>query len=339
MDSLVKLNDNLYCTCDAVQAHAQTHTHSSMDEFMVKFNPIWHSKTYLSMCNRTSWKSECSLETSNQRTVCAQLRAKRMIFSGSRNACSRLEMYGETPNMISRNEGITVRRLHLSNQTFYLIIVISLSPFSSRMPRNSSSFCWNAGLKVGTVITGLHLLHLQPPPEERKEQLKHPFRRLSCLQALIQVSGLSGVLGFCHRLGSLMSMMSRSRQSYYYSSQLPIFLQPAISWINGTELSPSEQMSWSLVVFVMSCELFPPHRGTCKACQISAWVLLLLDGRGFFYILSMNKLKYWQNTFMLQVARSAVWSTPLTTRLPAAPKEGSLTNKQNLSPASTSSPP
>lgn len=180
-------------------ANTHIYTHSSRDEFMVKFNLIWHSKTYP--------------------YVCAQLRAKIILVEDDLRRVQECmqppeNVWGDTQHDQQKWRYYCLKATFIKSYIFF-IIVISLSPFSSWTPRNSSSFRCNAGLKVGTVITGLHLLHLQHhPPEERKEQLNHPFRRLSCLRALIQVSELSVVLGFCRRLGSLISVVSRSIQSY-----------------------------------------------------------------------------------------------------------------------------
>lgn len=125
-------------------------------------------------------------------------------------------MCGVTRITTSRNEGITARRLHLSNHTFYVIIVILLPPFSSRMPRNSSLIplpCWTESGHSNQRTTSVPSTP-PTPPEERKEHLNHPFRRLSCLQALIQVSELWVVLGFCCRLRCLIAMVNRSIQFY-----------------------------------------------------------------------------------------------------------------------------
>lgn len=182
-------------------------------------------------------------------------------------------------------------RLHLSNHTFYFIIVTSWPPLSSRMPRNSSSFCSNAGLNVGSNQ------RTTPAPSTALVWgvqvwsgggLNLPFRCfrwLSCIQALIQVSELSVVLGFCGRLGvSDLHGEQINIVFHYYSSQLLIFysLQSlGLMALSSRCLSRCPDLLLSSSHF--GSFWYSPHRGTSKACQISAWVLLLVDGGSFFF--------------------------------------------------------
>lgn len=209
---------------------------------MVKFNLIWHSKTYP--------------------YVCAQLRAKIILGEDDLQRVQEcmqppVNVWGDTQHDQQKWIHYCLKATFIKSYIFF-IIVISLSPFSSWTPRNSSSFCCNAGLKVGTVITGLHLLHLQhhPPPQKKEKNsltirsggwaaFRLWFKCLNCQLSLGSVAVWGLWSPWWADQYSLMLLFFTAAH----------FLQPAISWINGTELSPSEQMSWSFVVFVMSCEL------------------------------------------------------------------------------------
>lgn len=159
-----------------------THTHNSDNEFMVKFNLIWHSKIYPCITEPPE-HSEYTIETSNLRGTCVHIVFAEIILIHRRfrNACNHGKCV-EMPSMTRTDEDII--ECYIS----YLF-----SPFPSGVSRNRRSSPGIVGLKAGTVTTGLHLLR----PLKRIEKLNHPFRCFRCcLQASIQVSKLTVVLEF-----------------------------------------------------------------------------------------------------------------------------------------------